>query len=289
MCIANSGFKRGILPLNCHTKERPSTALCLSYFDGFSSFFAVLLPNPVFWLYRFVHIFFSRLHIHTIYIQGQLFHLPSAHAWFDKTLALPVRIISSHECTEIWARERVEWTGFKRSPSTARRCCNWPTVPMGASKCLTAICASKESHIDQLNCSVEGAVLSAYFFTPPLLNIDYEVDIWQANIDCWQSVGVAVVWRLHSTHVTSLQLSEGTVDKAKGIFYKALQHIPWVKVSSHPQFCPRRHLFRSTFYHIFFCSCHHCFLECCSKNLCFKSRVSSWMECSCFPSKCRSL
>lgn len=34
-------------------------------------------------------------------------------------------------------------------------------------------------------------------------------------------------------YVTLLQLSEGMVDKAKGIFYKALQHIPWVKVSSH--------------------------------------------------------
>lgn len=35
-----------------------------------------------------------------------------------------------------------------------------------------------------------------------------------------------------------LQLSEGMVDKAKGIFYKALQHIPWVKVNSHTRFFP---------------------------------------------------
>lgn len=76
--------------------------------------------------------------------------------------------------------------------------------------------------------------MSSFLLIPPQLsNIDSEVNIWHTNIDCWQSVAVPVFWRLLSTYVTLLQLSEGMVDKAKGIFYKALQHIPWVKVSWH--------------------------------------------------------
>lgn len=59
-----------------------------------------------------------------------------------------------------------------------------------------------------------------------------------------------LLWRMYIHFL----LSEGMVDKAKGIFYKALQHIPWVKVSSHTVLATSlftahiRHLFCSNFF-----------------------------------------
>lgn len=122
-------------------------------------------------------------------------------------------------------------------------------------------------------CFLQCVALTVCIFPPQLPNIDCEVDIWHTNIDCWQCVGAPVIWRSHSTLVTLLQLSEGMADKARGIFYKALQHIPWVKVSSHTQFCPARHLHIMLDVYssqpIFFCCFSSLlFLKCCNKHLC---------------------
>lgn len=172
--------------------------------------------------------------------------------------------------TEVWARERIEWSRLKFLPETAAPPSNkWPTVSMGARRGNGDLWIPwNPQKQNKLPCGISWVLFCVSsclcgFFSPLSFQIlTLEVDIWLTNIDCWQSVGVPVICHLHCMYVTLLQLSEGMVDKAKGIFYKALQHIPWVKVSSHTVLSTSlftahiRHLFCSNFFpHLSHCCC----------------------------------